>query len=210
MKSGLARFWYRFKNHCFRTKPGPREPLRFLCGSEEELRRVTRWACHLNEDVFVTLDEQNHRHVSAMILGSLEFLLPNPCVAITYISSCEFRPDRTRHCRIVNLYSGKGAAQASIERLGEIIYRYNAFTGTEWKQSNPPKLGMTSSGNPVFVCKPLIPKFQIQCASVHVIVSAPSAHERAESLLALSEWLDGKVTPEEKRYLLQLPDDFEF
>ena len=199
MKGRFARFWYMFKNRYFRKEEGPGEPLTFVCGSEEELRRVTRWACHLNEDVFVTLDEQDHRHVSAMIIGSLEFLLPNPCVALMYIAACELRPDRTRHCRIVNLYRGKEAAQASIERLGEIIYQYNAFTGTEWKQTNPSKLGMTSSGNPVFVCKPLIPKFQKQCASVHVVVSAPSAHERAEALLALSEWLDGKVSAEEKR-----------
>ena len=45
--------------------------------------------------------------------------------------------------------------------------------------------------------------------SIVMKVAAPSAHERAEALLALSEWLDGKVSEQEKRELLQLPNNVE-
>ena len=47
-----------------------------------------------------------------------------------------------------------------------------------------------------------------QCI-LFVEVDPPSAHERAEALLSLAEWLDDKVSEEEKRDLLQLTDEAE-
>ena len=54
-----------------------------------------------------------------------------------------------------------------------------------------------------------LPRFFEKPAAFIVRVYPPSAHERAEALLSLSDWLDGKVSAAEKRELLQLSEDLE-
>lgn len=183
MKRRLARFWYRFKNW-FRTKPGPGEPLRFLCGSEEELRRVTTWACHINPDVF-----------AKVIAAEFEYVAQ--CKTCKGFHS-QFDISREAYCKV------HGYPADYLERWGTLILKHNQFTGTQWER-------IVIKTSP---CSPAVPVYGFPCyreipAEFIVRIHPPSAHERAEALLALSEWLDGKVSEQEKRELLQLPDDVE-
>ena len=184
------RFWYRFKNW-FRTKPGPGEPLRFLCGSEEELRRVTTWICHLYPQVFDI----------------------TPVMYVTYKTG----DDIVNFARVSGFENGYDDQCASLEPyyalftygLGLVGY-HNQFTGTEWvcpesiQLYNEPGFPCYRPG---FPARLRIVEFGV---AITVEVHPPSPHECAEALLSLSEWLDGKVSEQEKRDLLQLPDNFEF
>ncbi len=194
MKPGLARFWYRFKNW-FRTKPGPGEPLRFLCGSEEELRRVTTWMCH--------------------------YYYPDPCnpygkVHVTYSASAQCGLENSRiHFDHVWPVGTSMPSNQPFSDDNELLLMFrgcllissrNLFSGTQWMEipvyrsflpiNNPPGLRrlLGIAEDPI---------------NLTVIVQPPSPQERAEALLSLSEWLDGKVSEQEKRELLQLPDDVE-
>ncbi len=189
MKYSLAHFWYRFKNW-FRTKPGPGEPLRFLCGSDEELRRVTTWACHVLPDAFA---ESTHH-----------WLAKQNEIVFCYTSPCKSWQWEEAQCKIA-------CAEGMRDYLwqwGKLVLKYNLFTGTQWTPHCQKEVQTTwrdiiaPSGFSLwlFVEEPFL---------FIVRVHPPSAHERAEALLALSEWLDGKVSDEEKCELLQLPDDVE-
>ena len=166
------RFWYRFRNW-FRTKPGPGEPLRFLCGSEAELRRVTTWMCH---------------SLSACFEDAI------PCISIYYQAA---HPDTAGKATASLQLGGRRKPIIEETKWLPLILKYNQFTGTRWVQ-------VYSHSNPSFK-----KQFAELPAVVQVKFHPPSAHERAESLLSLSEWLDGKVSEEEKRHLLHLPDDME-
>ncbi len=191
MKRELARFWYRFKNW-FRTKPAPGEPLTFLCGSEEELRRVTTWMCHANEKVFL---EQKK---------TIVFYHAATPYCKARVSS---QPIKLIHSFI---HEPLNHEWKYILQWSTVILEHNQFTGTYWDFMPemvchfPEMIGnLPMRGLPQWfhVCE--IP------LTLEVTVHPPSAHERAEALLALSEWLDGKVSEQEKRELLQLPNDVE-
>ncbi len=188
MKTGLSRFWYRFKNW-FRTKPGLGEPLTFLCGSEEELRRVTTWICHANPQLFQETPRVGVAYIAVNdeCHGKGRTGLPTlyPPTSLS-----------TRYCEL-------------LQTLCNLAWRNNQFTGTHWNFFNDDEREYVQ-----YACNrggfPRSMGIIEHRHQVVVGVKQPSAHERAEALLALSEWLDGKVSEQEKRKLLQLPDDFEF
>ncbi len=76
-----------------------------------------------------------------------------------------------------------------VKTLLQLAYEYNCFTGgyREYRDYNDP---YRFSGSP------------LQPKSIEVEVNAPSAHERAEALLELWTWLDGKVPNDERIVLL--------
>ena len=94
--------------------------------------------------------------------------------------------------------------------IGLVLVGYhNQFTGTEWVCPENIQL----YNEPGFPCyRPGLParlgivEFGV---AITVEVHPPSPHECAEALLSLSEWLNGKVSEQEKRELLQLPDGVE-
>src|ERR1700684_1553008 len=102
MAGRLRRFWYRVKNW-FRTKEGPGEPLRLLCGSEEELRRVTTWICHINPDMFTNMRE----------------------VVIWYTSECENGKPIEERCGLN--WNAIGALQEYVVKWGIILLKYNVY-----------------------------------------------------------------------------------
>ena len=184
MKRGLARFWYKFKS-LFRITTGPGEPLTFSCGSEEELRRVTTWACHIYPQVF----------------------------GITRVADIIYKPadDHVKYARVLTLENRSVEECASVEpyytwldNLLRLVLYHNQFTGTHWIcpfRNEPGFRNLPGLPNRIGIVE-----FGM---AITVEVHPPSAHERAEALLALAEWLDGKVSEQEKRELLQLPEDVE-
>ncbi len=178
MEDWLSRFWYRFKNW-FRTKPGAEEPLRFLCGSEEELRRVTMWICHVRPHLF-----------DAGKKITVDYWSPSPEKAGGGAIEGFWDDDWYLHIDVVPTSEYEFSWQWC-----SLVFKHNAFAGF-----------CRLAAHPYFFSRRHVVEIQI---NLKVIVHPPSAHERAEALLALSEWLDGKVSEEEKRELLQLPDDME-
>lgn len=75
-----------------------------------------------------------------------------------------------------------------VTSLCDLALRLNTFVGVEWKPrvENPNRLG----------------HFEKQIHKVRVTVHPPSAHERAESLLILADWLEGKVREPKRLRLL--------
>jgi hypothetical protein len=174
MKRGLTRLWYKFKNW-FRTKPGRESPLTFLCGSEEELRRVTTWICHVRTPLFA------ENTLAVIVYGS--FYDPEAELEGVLWAT---EDKKGNGCML-----GEPQAECDYSRVWcSWVLQYNKFQGTEWVRGT-------------YIGWEEIP------LQISVKVYPPSAHERAEALLALSEWLDGKVSEQEKRELLQLPDDVE-
>ncbi len=105
------------------------------------------------------------------------------CVAVAYTAASEF---------------GAGGLSRSYipfsERaimLFDLAFEYNSFSGTCWEYTDG---GTTRLSN-----------YERCAQQITIKVPAPSAHERAEALLRLSEWLTGKV-PEEERLALLRPD----
>ena len=180
MANRISRFWYILKNK-FRVKAGMGEPLTFLCGSEEELRRVTTWACHVNSDVFTEPIAVN----------------------FWYAAPCESWEWEEAQCTVAG---AKTVPRAYLERWGALILKHNQFRGTQWKQCR--RSEVQASWRDVIAPQGFTLLLFVEAPAGFVVrVLPPSAHERAEALLSLWEWLDGKVVDEEKRQLLQLPED---
>ena len=83
-------------------------------------------------------------------------------------------------------------AQGRITSLCDLAARLNTFTGIEWKSRvpNPNRLA----------------HWEKQIHRVRVVAHPPSAHERAESLLILAEWLEGKVREPKRLRLLGIEE----
>ena len=189
MKHTLSRFWYKFKNCYFRKEPGPGETLIFLCGSEEELRRLTIMMCHVCPDLW---EELSHSYSLGYI--SLQFIAPfgwSKSFAYPQLDGFTQLPEEV---------------QRHIKSWGHLIARHNHFMGTEWIRSRKYAMPASSRYPDRYANCTRISEQPIKLA---IKVHPPSAHERAEALLSLSEWLDGKVSEQEKRELLRLPEDIE-
>lgn len=88
--------------------------------------------------------------------------------------------------------------QGTHGHLLTLIFTHNEFTGSEWQYTESSVIGLDTHG----------PVRELP-SELFLEIYTPSAHERAEALLSLSDWLDGKVSEEEKRKLLQLPEPTE-
>ena len=150
------------------------EPLHWICGSQNELETLTRWAANLVEEVWEGLEEP-------------------PQLIFRYLSESE-------HSQACLLYvtspKGIGYSPSSvdkvrferIQRLGEIFLDYNTPVGYQWEFND--LMGGRDS-------------WDASGFSIWIEIPAPSAHEKIEAHLNLREWLRGKVPDEEIERLLQ-------
>ena len=160
-------------------------PLRYLCGSEAELKQVTTWICHCHND--------------------LDTLFANGPAKITYLARVE-----GEHCGLwtVNNYTlpvysryvtysthGQPPCPPTLKTLLGLAFDYNTFEGHSWH----PRRGWEH----VEACCRR-GDWQVDSDWYSATVVRPSAHERAESLLCLFEWLEGKTAPETRQVLLNL------
>ena len=88
-------------------------------------------------------------------------------------------------------YHPQGGANA--KKLCQLAFTSNAFEGGTWETSGYEEESRYSS-------------YQLKPESVVVEVAPPSAHERAEALLTLHDWLEGRVSEHERRQLLHLSE----
>ena len=95
----------------------------------------------------------------------------------------------------------------AINALCSLAFQHNQFEGTEWIDTSPMIFLPGTLGYRFGL--PMLAGITEHGSLMFIRVHSPSAHERAEARLALSEWLDGKVSEQEKRELLQLPNDVE-
>ena len=208
MKGRFTPFWYRFKNW-FRTKPGPGEPLRFLCGSEEELRRVTTWMCHHYFPApYNPYGNVRVSYYAEDVFGGVSVGSAWPISALEASFAGDGGQPLLQQCKAISNHAPSDNDGILLMMQGCLfISTKNVFTGTQWVKWV--KIGLSlfpinrHPGLPSLFCIGQAP----YCLTV--IVQPPSAHERAEALLSLSEWLNGKVSEQNKRELLQLPDDVE-
>ena len=157
-------------------------PFRFTCGSEAELRRVTTWILHCageSDNVFA-LGAANVYY---------EAWTPNNagglCAGEDYWTTG------------IKDYVDPNNTSARLWRLLQLAFQQNTFQGHEWTlpyDKYPQDCHRRSEWGV---------KNRHSC---HVRVVPPSAHERAESLLCLAEWLDGKVSDAEKDRLLNVDE----
>lgn len=112
--------------------------------------------------------------------SGMEWRIVNHCIPLFYAAEMEPHP------------GGPGVQWTGrIGALCKLAFRYNTFTGHKWEYNRYE--GKTR--RECYRVKPI----QLTCR-----LAPPSAHERAESLLTLSEWLEGKVSEEERRAYLGL------
>ncbi len=183
MKDRFARFWYKFQNW-FRLNPGPGKPLTFLCGSKEELRRVTRWMCQATPSLFMQECVIVHYYASdGQSSGHITF-------------SGDFQHLLTRGEK---QYLRQGCA---------IILQHNQFTGTEWLRDlrRTRKSWLRALYAPDGERITLFGYFEWP-ESVDVTIVEPSLTEQLASQVAFAEWLDAKIGADARRELLRLPDD---
>ena len=148
-------------------------PHEFICGSEQELRRLT------------TIIAQSHPR---LFKDDLE------PVTVTYRAQT---PTKRAYMMQVSRggedeYYGEHIMESlgRLQSLCDLALRLNTFTGVKWETwlDTPNRLG----------------HYQKTVRQIRVEVRPPSAHERAESLLSLSDWLTGKVRDEKRLHLLGL------
>jgi len=147
------------------------EETEFICGSLEELERVTRWICQTDPDLFRSEWEVKVRYSSS-----------------TEISDCDREYSPIGAYAMAEGFQDEIKYSSRAKTLLDIVFEYNNFTGAFWEYND--MNGDRQSGYTQYP------------QTVIVSVCAPSAHERAEALLQLLDWLKGKVPESERRSLL--------
>ena len=99
----------------------------------------------------------------------------------------------TKRAGMTRLDQGKSPLiNGRITSLCDLALRVNTFTGVEWKSRIPATTRLSD--------------WEKHIHKVRVTVHPPSAHERAESLLVLADWLEGKVREAKRLRLLGIED----
>ena len=147
----------------------PDEPVRFVCGSQEELEHITRCICHIDEGWFAEVKANNP-------------------VIVQYKARTAHQPGGLDEMHYNHHYPQR---RVGSNHLCQLAFTYNTFYGgiREYDARN----GLLRDG-----C------YQLKPISASVQIAPPSSHEQAESLLALYEWLEGKVSDADRRRLLRL------
>jgi len=157
-----------------REKSGPRRfpvPMTWQFGSEEELRLLTRAICHTEPNLFAGRRSVMVYYRAATDLKRGGFL---------FIIRGDDRYD-PQGC--VNFHH----ITRRLTSLCELAFRLNSCAGTRWSEH----WGRSSDGM----------EMQIEALRFQVTVEPPSAHDKAEALLTLEEWLDDKLHDPKKRAL---------
>ena len=172
----VVQVWPQMKDPFVSYLATPDAPMVWECGSEAELKRITTCIFHIQAQEWAEL--------------------------MTYADPFDWEYDDVsdpfgeEHDTIVRMgyvskreqYPGGPATRwtPEISELCRIAFRFNVFTGHTWEYSR--YLGHTRSKS-----------YKLQPLKVEFIITPPSAHERAEALLTLWDWLEGKVSEAERR-----------
>ena len=101
-------------------------------------------------------------------------------ITVTYTGDTDTTPGG-----LVTRYLTLSARAAALFNLA---FEYNRFTGAYWDYEDRGRRRLSD--------------FRKRTGRVMVTVQPPTAHERAEAILELMDWLTGKVPPDEARRLL--------
>ena len=165
---------YKIVSRFFRRHPGLGEPLTFLRGSQEELCRVTTWACHAHKSVF-------NKDTS---------------LAIRYISSTRRARGHAILSFVEALTDTEVSSAISLMRLCDTIYECNCFTGTEWVCGPEPNEGIhvpELMASPGHIGLALFTGIYEKPLYLDVLTHAPTAQEYSEAVFSLREWLINKA-----------------
>jgi len=150
----------------------PRNPIEFICGSEEDLRRITTWILQSDASLF---DDAAIRTLTYLAIVPVDETRredkPFSDAALTPGPAFEY--EQYPEC---------------VSRLAEIAFEYNAFTGIYWEY-----LDFNFNRRDGWEAQP---------RDIRVQVQRPSEHEHAEALLNLADWLKGKAPNDEQKNLL--------
>ena len=146
------------------------------CGSEAELKRITTCIFHIQAQEWAELmtyaDPFDWEYDDVSDPFGEEH---DDIVRMSYVSKREQHP-------------GGPAIRwtRKISELCRIAFRFNVFTGHKWEYSR--YLGHTRRKS-----------YELQPLKLEFPITPPSAHERAEALLTLWDWLEGKVSEAERQ-----------
>lgn len=147
---------------------------------------------------FISGSEQELRRLTTIIVQTEPGLFDAARKPVTVVYRAETPTKRAYMMKVKRGGNEDYFAESVTERLGrlqslcDLALRLNTFTGVKWEEwdETPNRLG----------------HFFKEVRQVRVEIQPPSAHERAESLLMLNDWLEGKVREEKKFRLLGLED----
>ena len=145
---------------------------------------------------FLSGSEQELRRLTTIILQTEPELFDeslNPFTVI-YCAQTPLEPARMMNIQCPDKYGymrDHSGHSSRLQYLGDLALRFNTFVGLKWVTR------ALNSGYSTYDKKP---------DQVRVLVQPPSAHERAESLLSLFDWLEGKVSEKERLRLLGLEE----
>lgn len=137
-------------------------PLGWQCGSEEELRTLTRAICLTDPVLFNAKDT----------------------FTVVYRAATEEKRGGFLYVERKGAYSLERYISPRLTVLCELAYRLNAFRGMRWIEC-PGKSGA----------------LQKQAIRIRVSLQPPSAHEKADALLTLMDWLEGRLRSPHKLLL---------
>lgn len=113
------------------------------------------------------------------------FIAPQTNLAVQYLSPAPGKRVGFKMRTPPLMYKATPVPTPRLKSLLRLAYKHNAFSGWKWLHSS--------------VESPLRrAHYHLDRHWVSVPVLAPSAHERAEALLSLADWLEGKVPPKKK------------
>ena len=160
-----------------------KEPLHFLCGSEEELERLCRLFCWSD-----SLMSQSTKPIRVVVNSENEF----GCASLEYLNYDEIRFFRNyrhdQHSTSNRDWREGKAPPLNIQLLFELAIEENTPAGLNWEYSD------SFSGRASHTPEP---------EAVDLIFSPPSMHEHLEARLGLREWLAARVSAEEVEELLR-------
>ena len=165
--------------------PDEAVPFHFTGGSEAELRRLTVWILHCAGEA---------DNVFARGAANVYYQAYTPNSYGAGLCSSDYEDWATA----AKDYVDPNNISDRLYTLLQLAFRHNTFQGNEW---TPPHDKFREDCH-------RRSEWRVQKRRVcHFPVAPPSAHERAEALLCLADWLEGKVSEAERDWLLGLKED---
>ena len=139
---------------------------------------------------FVSGSEKELRLITTAIVQTEPELFTESREPLTITYRAQTPTKRAGTTRIVQAKAQ--ITSGRITSLCDLALRLNTFGGVEWK--------------PLVPSSKRLGHWEKDVSKVRVTVHPPSAHERAESLLILGDWLEGKVREEKRLRLLGIEE----
>ncbi len=176
------RIWPRMKDPYVSVAEFPDAPLGFTCGSRADLEYITRCICFTDK----TLSDPSAPWFSGLT-GHTGFTVMYDAFVPKPLRMSN-QPSGFKEIRITHY---PYTPSPFLKRLLDLAFAHNKFSGAVWEQ--PGKYDVELALRPM----------SLGAATPH----PPSQHERTEALLTLWDWLEGKVSEQERRSLLQMDED---